>query len=85
MLCGTYSYVLGFVLVRIVLFCMIRCRYQSIGVKHMKVIKTYRKQIELAEKGLLFCLVNCAYLRVSAEHVRIAKETGQNVKFYAKA
>ena len=50
----------------------------------MRVIKTYSKQIELAEKGLLFCIVNCAYLRVSAEHVRIAKETGQNVKFYAK-
>ena len=50
----------------------------------MRVIKTYNKQIELAELGLLFCIVNCAYLRVSAEHVRIAKETGQNVKFYAK-
>ena len=51
---------------------------------NMRVIKTYNKQIELAELGLLFCIVNCAYLRVSAEHVRIAKETGQNVKFYAK-
>ena len=50
----------------------------------MRVIKTYNKQIELAELGLLFCIVNCAYLRVSVEHVRIAKETGQNVKFYAK-
>ena len=51
----------------------------------MRVIKTYSKQIELAEKGLLFCIVNCAYLRVSAEHVKIAKETSQSVKFYAKA
>ena len=50
----------------------------------MRVIKTYSKQIELAEKGLLFCIVNCAYLRVSAEHVKIAKETNQSVKFYAK-
>ena len=51
----------------------------------MRVIKTYSKQIELAEKGLLFCIVNCAYLRVSSEHVKIAKETNQSVKFYAKA
>ena len=51
----------------------------------MRVIKTYSKQIELAEKGLLFCIVNCAYLRVSAEHVKIAKETNQPIKFYAKA
>lgn len=51
----------------------------------MRVVKTYRKQIELAEKGLLFCIINCAYLRVSAEHVKIAKETNQSVKFYAKA
>ena len=50
----------------------------------MRVIKTYSKQIELAEKGLLFCIVNCAYLRVSAEHVKVAKETKQSVKFYAK-
>ena len=51
----------------------------------MRVIKTYSKQIELAEKGLLFCIVNCAYVRVSSEHVKIAKETNQSVKFYAKA
>ena len=51
----------------------------------MRVVKTYNKQIELASIGKLFCIINCSYVLVSPDHVRIAKETGQNVKFYAKA
>ncbi len=46
----------------------------------MKVIKTLRKQLELASQGKLFIIVNCAYLKVTPDDV-IAM---QGVKFYTR-
>lgn len=48
----------------------------------MRVVKTIKKQLELAALGRLYAIVNCAYVRVSVEHVEAAK--GHGVKFYSK-